>query len=286
MRQAGSRHPAFTLIELLVVIAIIAVLVGLLLPAVQKVRAAAARISCGNNLHQMALAMHNYHNTNQAFPPAFAKPSNYGWAVWLLPFIEQDNLYAAIDPNGTSLVVNAATTQKVSVYLCPADVGGIINPYFSGYAKSNYAVSEQVSDGGSAISILSITDGTSNTLMIGERDTLHQIGALWPGRDTLTAGASVASVIGRPTWPLNTAYAGGLPCCSGDTSAGCTRFAWSSLHTGGANFAFCDGSIHFLRNGIPGDPSQANCNKPVPADFPYFDLYFASDGFVVNGDYY
>jgi prepilin-type N-terminal cleavage/methylation domain-containing protein/prepilin-type processing-associated H-X9-DG protein len=283
---ASNHRGGFTLIELLVVIAIIAILIGLLLPAVQKVRAAAARLQCQNNLKQMGLAMHDFHGTYNAFPPAFAKPSNYGWGVWLLPFVEQDNPFHSLNPHGTTLSVNALTTLPLKVYTCPSDPEGVINPYFSGYAKSNYAVSEQVSDGGSAVSILTVTDGTSNTLMIGERDTLHQVGALWAGRDTATPGAGVASVIGRPTWPIDTPYAGGLPCCSGDTSKGCTRFAWSSLHTGGANFVFCDGSVHFLRAGIATDPRQANCNKPVPANFPFFNLYFAADGFVVDGNDY
>ncbi len=286
MRPSTRPRDGFTLIELLVVIAIIAILIGLLLPAVQKVREAASRMKCANNLKQMALAMHGFHDANHAFPPAFAKPSNYGWQVWILPYIEQSGLYNAINPTATTLSVNADTILPVSIYACPSDPGPAINPFFAGYAKSNYAVSEQVSDGGSAITIQSITDGTSNTIMIGERDTFNQVGGVWAGRDTVTPGAGVSSVIGRPTWPLDTKYAGGTPCCSGDAAAGCTRFAWSSMHPGGANFAFCDGSVHFLRTGIPTDPTQANCNKPVPANYTYFNLYFASDGNPVNGDDY
>src|SRR5262249_29908316 len=109
----------FSLIELLVVIAIIAVLVGLLLPAVQKVREAAARTNCTNNLHQLGLAMHSYHDANHAFPPAFAKPSNYGWSVWLLPYVEQTNLFNTINPIATTLSLNGSTTLKLSVFTCP-----------------------------------------------------------------------------------------------------------------------------------------------------------------------
>src|SRR5438445_3429025 len=96
-----------TLIELLVVIAIIAILIGLLVPAVQKVREAAARTQCQNNLHQIGVAMHAYHDANKAFPPAFAKPSNWGWSVWLLPYVEQTPLFNTLNALTTKIAVDA-----------------------------------------------------------------------------------------------------------------------------------------------------------------------------------
>lgn len=272
-----SPRRGFTLIELLVVIAIIGVLIGLLLPAVQKVREAAARTSCSNNLKQIGLAMHGYHDTYGAFPPAFAKPSNWAWSVWIMPWVEQGNIYNVLNPTVTTFATTPTTTQRIALYNCPSDaVSGIVNPFYAGNGKSNYAVSEQVSDGGSAIRMEEILDGQSNTIMSGERDMRNQAGALWAGRDTVTPSASVSSIIGRPNWPINTKYAGGTTCCTTDT--GCTRFAFSSMHSGGANFVFCDAAVHFLKSNISSDPSQQNCNKAAIADFPLQNLYFKADG--------
>ena len=146
------KHPsrAFTLIELLVVIAIIAILIGLLLPAVQKVREAAARTKCGNNLHQLSLALHGYHDANGSFPigkgPAYAGFAGYArWSAHarILPYIEQDNLYKSIDFNfppetpGMEGVINFMPAWQnpgrqnavpcrtlVSTFICPSDPGG------------------------------------------------------------------------------------------------------------------------------------------------------------------
>jgi prepilin-type N-terminal cleavage/methylation domain-containing protein len=267
----------FTLVELLVVIAILGILIALLLPAIQAVRESSRRTQCQNNLRQFGVAMQVYHEAQGHFPPAFSKPGNWGWSVWILPQLEEGALYLTLNPANTTLAVTSDTTENLNAFICPSDASAVMHPFYSGYARSDYAVSEQVCDGGSKIRIKQITDGTSYTLMIGERDLQNQAAAIWAGRDT-TSG--VASVIGRPTWPINTPYGGGSTCCATDVN--CTRYAWSSLHLRGASFVFCDGSVHFLADTIASDPSQENCNKPAPAGYTFQNLYFRDDGNAVS----
>jgi prepilin-type N-terminal cleavage/methylation domain-containing protein/prepilin-type processing-associated H-X9-DG protein len=174
---------AFTLIELLVVIAIIAILIGLLLPAVQKVREAAARMQCQNNIHQLVLGLHNYHDTNNRFPPASQVPwgrpgggdchmeyhGTFGpnWAVLLLPYIEQNNLYTFanvtsfpgvpivqnnVDP-GANMSWRVIVGNSLKIFLCPSDANNQL-PYFNpavpgsptGWARGNYGVTAGYDD--------------------------------------------------------------------------------------------------------------------------------------------
>jgi prepilin-type N-terminal cleavage/methylation domain-containing protein/prepilin-type processing-associated H-X9-DG protein len=310
------RRPGFTLIELLVVIAIIAILIGLLVPAVQKVREAAARSQCQNNLKQIGLALHNYHGVYKKFPPGWvgngAAPNlAYGWPTLILPYIEQTNLYNRINPISRSLgtVFTAdlgALQVVVPTFLCPSDPNGTqgdLNdnrPFTKAVpgqtvyiAKSNYPgnggdTSNNLGCGpgvfaqDSKTRITDITDGSSNTLLVGERDSGDILNGTVRGRyAALIAGMSTAEATNEQTNALvGWTYFQPMTGTNGTLTTPASCFG--SAHTGGMNFLLCDGSVRFVSFDIPwGDTSGGATIAPQTLNM----LGGVRDGRVFPGDF-
>jgi prepilin-type N-terminal cleavage/methylation domain-containing protein/prepilin-type processing-associated H-X9-DG protein len=311
MREFRAKQAAFTLIELLVVIAIIAVLIGLLLPAVQKVREAANRAKCQNSLHQLGVALSNYESTFHQFPPG---GRNYGWTylpsaaqppavaynlnglVLLLPYLEENAIYNQINFNAASgdavnqtfccgLQANGssfppggkATTSgnpsnatlaqtPLTIFRCPSDSGNPIldnNVDYSadaGFpsAKTNYdfcvssafytnawsvepQTERRMFGENSTTTIGMVADGLSNTIAFGEQ-TLN----VYNGRCTGWAFRGWVQVGVNPQEGINIwYYASANPPQQPIGKSGSWSYA-GSLHPGGANFCFADGSVHFI----------------------------------------
>ena len=271
-----DRHRrGFTLVELLVVIAIIAILLGLLLPAVQKVRSAAARMQCQNNLKQIALAAHSYESPQGALPPGLTifkageKLPYIGWLARLLPYIEQNALWRqsleayAERPFTPFSLPHLGIQTPIKIYSCPADdrQGSAHDTHqgyrvaVSGYLGVNgtdYKAANGVLYAGSRVRFTDITDGTSNTLLAGERPPSPDFWYGWwyasgqvnGGGDTNLGVRELKSPLGNYT---SDCPAGPYGYRDGKPTQMCDLFHFWSLHTGGANFAFCDGSVRLIR---------------------------------------
>lgn len=209
-----KRRSAFTLIELLVVIAIIAVLIGLLLPAVQKVREAAARSKCQNNLKQLGLAMHSYHDANNEFP--INATGNSGWSGWhrfsanylILPHLEQEGLYNQFDVNGTwNNNLTGPMDQKLSVFLCPsAEPAPSRSTVSWGGPGTNYAWNS-----GSTVRTAWSVTGSNFTGMICNVTTIRMTGVKDGLSNTLLASEIISgtgSNSGNVQYPQDFAYVG------------------------------------------------------------------------------
>jgi len=318
----------FTLIELLVVIAIIAVLIALLLPAVQAAREAARRTQCINNLKQLGLALHGYHDALGALPMGYAAwgrfidgatdtAPGWGWGTMILSQLDQGPLYSAVNfglPMGGSQNTTVIRCM-IATYLCPSDLtdGPFPVTDASGNvlaiaAPSSYAASvggnetdtaTGINNDGlgtgtffrnSRIQLADVTDGTSQTIAVVER-AWSKASGVWAGALTNGTirrgpqnGCPATGALFYPAATLVQAHChlintnsdpdGGLDDCS-------------SLHPGGANFLFADGSVHFIKN-ILGDAGTRPDGTAIyyAADVVFQALATRSGGEVISGEAY
>ena len=273
----------FTLIELLVVIAIIAVLIALLLPAVQQAREAARRTQCRNNLHQIGLALHNYHDTHSCFPPGWVGSTGsdapaHAWGVMILPFLDETALYNAYNfsqgmANQPGAAVgtwaNRTVVQSVlAQYCCPSDQSPPLGGCGNGACYGNYGYSTRsgnyVLNGGkgNTSSRWSPPAGASHGAF--HRNSRTRVRDIRDGTSNTFAGGEVdyeSRIKGGGGWRVQWAvgFSGGPG--HGDTYAPINHianvFMFASKHEGGAFFVFCDGAVKFISENIDHSTYQA-----------------------------
>jgi prepilin-type N-terminal cleavage/methylation domain-containing protein/prepilin-type processing-associated H-X9-DG protein len=300
MVKVVRRTKGFTLVELLVVIAIIATLMGLLLPAVQKVREAAANTTCRNNLKQIGLALVNYDSVVKSLPPAVVFPGGHTGFTYLLPNIEQNPLYLQYNFNANAKANSGVISTLIPIYVCPSDVNppplaggggrqsnylfncGAFNESSGSYLQTQSTLRGPFGVGApgvpGATSLLRVTakDGTSNTIAVGESLQNAHAGAavspVWGNGNLPSAVCGVGIGSGGQTYSYTPNYPFGT--CADGSGPRCTApGGFSSTHSGITNFVFLDGSVHSISNTINPQTWYALCtsegNDAVAGNFDY-----------------
>lgn len=338
------RSRGFTLIELLVVIAIIAILIALLLPAVQQAREAARRTQCKNNLKQIGLAMHNYHDIFNTLPPGYitrfpnvivsGEQGLYSWGAMILPQVEQANLYSTLNVGNVPLQTNVGTAAGLIAlqtpqpnFRCPSDTGPALNNFKSTLggapnwynrnatstgtneipiATSNYVMVAGtgssttppsqptttttppmgVGFSNSKINFRDITDGTSNTILVGER--AWKYGQVFAGAATVV-GFNASVNLQDPVAGVKGGYLGALGIGYDGINWSATNAdhqprGFSSVHVGGAQFLMCDGAVRFISENIDYKSTSPNVDPALWATTTFARLLCRNDGQVV-GDF-
>jgi len=339
-QRPESRSRGFTLIELLVVIAIIAILIALLLPAVQQAREAARRTQCKNNLKQIGLAMHNYHDVFNCFPPGYisrtpctsaavwsacnvGEEGLYSWGAFILPYIDQAPLFntlnvgvVPLETNIANATTRAALQIPMAAFSCPSDPGPALNDFVAAsdrydfritvggtdypIAKSNYAVMANAWDSttphvyaiqygpahgmgfaNSKLSFRDITDGTSNTIHVGERAFVYKNANKVGGATVM--GFSASNNVqdasygekGNSMAALGLTYNGINALVGGEHDVR----GFSSNHVGGAHFVMGDGAVRFISENIDYVKSAVSvANYFQDANTTYQKLALRDDG--------
>ncbi|HZZ80255.1 MAG TPA: DUF1559 domain-containing protein [Gemmataceae bacterium] len=266
IRFRRALRQGFTLIELLVVIAIIGILIALLVPAVQKVRDAAARLQCQNNMKQIGVGLHNYHSVQQRFPtPRGTANSGFtgyrGWMCDLLPYVDQGALSDKMYTNPWDVGFFATFSTPVTLYQCPSDPRnlnavapnkGATTSYLGVTGSDNDVYFQQagptngIFNLSAAIRVTDIGDGSSNTLMVGERPPSADLSWGWWGVTDYDTLLSTRQLFGDPFNSTGCVTPGLFgPGSLGGACNGDSNHFWS-FHSGGANWLFGDGSVRFL----------------------------------------